>query len=127
MTSLKLSPSFRVARSCSTYCGSSQKPSGKIGTDGVDAVAVLPLEVVAVHPVLGLEVTDDRLDRAPSFHLAFDDGGGSFDLAGDKDAKPVQVVVAAIASTWMRRTSRPVFFSMSLTAGLSVWPSKGLP
>ena len=24
MTSLKLSPSFRVARSCSTYCGSSQ-------------------------------------------------------------------------------------------------------
>lgn len=47
--------------------------------------------------MLGLEVTDDRLDRAPSFHLAFDDGGGSFDLAGDKDAKPVQVVVAAIA------------------------------
>ena len=47
--------------------------------------------------MLGLEVTDDRLDRAPSFHLAFDDGGGSFDLAGDKDAKPVRVVVAAIA------------------------------
>ena len=34
---------------------------------------------------------------ARQFHLAFDDGGGSFDLAGDKDAEPVRVVVAAIA------------------------------
>jgi hypothetical protein len=44
--------------------------------DGVDAIAVLALEVVAVHPVHGFDVADDRLDRGPSFHLAFDGGGG---------------------------------------------------
>jgi hypothetical protein len=44
--------------------------------DGVDAIAVLALEVVAVHPVHGFDVVDDRLDRGPSFHLAFDGGGG---------------------------------------------------
>src|SRR5260370_25866584 len=57
----------------------------------------MPVEVFAVNPGLGVDVTDDRLDRGPPFHLAFDDGGGSFDLAGDKDAEPVRVGVAAIA------------------------------
>ena len=32
------------------------------GEDGVDAVAVPPVEVVAINLVLGLDVTDDRLD-----------------------------------------------------------------
>ena len=67
------------------------------GEDGVDAIAVLAREIVAAHPVLGLDVTDDRLDRGASSHLAFDGGGGSSDLAGDKDAEAVRVVVAAIA------------------------------
>ena len=31
------------------------------GEDGVDAVAVLPLEVVAVHPVVGLDLPDETL------------------------------------------------------------------
>src|SRR5260370_4093069 len=57
----------------------------------------MPVEVFAVNPGLGVDVTDDRLDRGPPFHLAFDDGGGSFDLAGDKNAEPVRVGVAAIA------------------------------
>jgi hypothetical protein len=34
------------------------------GEHGVDAVAFAALEVIAVHAVLGLEVTDHRLDRA---------------------------------------------------------------
>jgi len=67
------------------------------GEDGVAAVAVLPLEVIAVHPVLGLDVTDDRLDCGPSFHLAFDRGSGASHLAGDPDPEAVRVVVAAIA------------------------------
>ena len=33
------------------------------GEHGVDAVAVAPFEVIAAHPVLGLDVTNDRLDR----------------------------------------------------------------
>ncbi len=67
------------------------------GEDGVDAVAVTALEIVAVQAVVGLDVADDRLDRGASFHLAFDRGGGSPDLAGDEDAEPVRVIVTAIA------------------------------
>jgi hypothetical protein len=33
------------------------------GEHGVDAVAIAAFEVVAAHPVLGLEVANDRLDR----------------------------------------------------------------
>jgi hypothetical protein len=32
------------------------------GEDGVDTVAVLAFEVVAVHSMIGLDVTDHRLD-----------------------------------------------------------------
>ena len=36
------------------------------GEDSIAAIAVLPLEVIAAHPVLGLDVTDDRLGaRSP--------------------------------------------------------------
>ena len=34
------------------------------GEDGVDAVALGPLEIVAAHAVLGLEMADDRLDSS---------------------------------------------------------------
>jgi hypothetical protein len=71
------------------------KPGG--GEDGVDAVAVLALEVVAVHPMAGLEVADHRLDRAAALHLAFDCDGGPPDLTADPDAEAVRVVVVAIA------------------------------
>ena len=37
------------------------------GEDGVDAVAVLALEVVAVHAMVGLEVADHRLDGGAAF------------------------------------------------------------
>ena len=58
---------------------------------GVSAIAVV------AHPVLGVDVADDRLDGGASFRLAFDGGGDSSRLAGDPDAEMVRVVVAAIA------------------------------
>ena len=40
--------------------------------DGVDGITLFVGEVVAVHSVFVFEVTDDRFDRCPSPHLAFD-------------------------------------------------------
>ena len=42
------------------------------GEDGVDTVAVLAFEVVAVHSMIGLDVTDHRLDGGAALHLAFE-------------------------------------------------------
>ena len=67
------------------------------GEHGVAAVAVAALEVVATHAVLGLEVTDHRLDRGAALHLAADGLGDAADLAGDPDPESVGIVVAAIA------------------------------
>jgi hypothetical protein len=38
--------------------------------DGIDAVAVLANEEVAVHAMVGLEVADHRLDGGSALHLA---------------------------------------------------------
>jgi hypothetical protein len=38
------------------------------GEDGVDAVAVLALEVIAAHSMVGLEVADHRLDGGAALH-----------------------------------------------------------
>jgi hypothetical protein len=67
------------------------------GEDGVDTVAVPALEVVAVHAMVGLDVADRWLDGGATLHLAFEGRGGPPDLAADKDAEAVGVVVAAIA------------------------------
>src|SRR5262249_21433977 len=67
------------------------------GEHGVDAVAVAAFEVVAAHPVLGLEVANDRLDRGTAAHLAADRGSDAAHLAADPDAEFVCVVVTAIA------------------------------
>ena len=40
--------------------------------DGVDAVAVAALEVVAAQAVLGLEMADDWLDGRAALHFAAD-------------------------------------------------------
>jgi hypothetical protein len=45
--------------------------------DGIDAVSFPSLELVAVHSVFGLEMTDSGFDRGTPFHVAFDGGGGS--------------------------------------------------
>ena len=42
------------------------------GEDGVDAVAVASLEVVAAQAVLGLEMADDWLDGSAALHFAAD-------------------------------------------------------
>src|SRR5258708_7100912 len=67
------------------------------GEDGVDAVAVATLEMVAAHAVLGLEMTDDRLDRGSALHLAADGFGDVADLAADPNPELVRMIVAAIA------------------------------
>ena len=66
------------------------------GKDGVDAVSLGSLEIVAAHAVLGLEMADDRLDGSAAPHLAANRGGDPADLAGDPDPEPVRVIVAAI-------------------------------
>ena len=67
------------------------------GKHSVAAVAVAALEVVATHAVLGLEVTDNRLDRGAALHLAADGLGDAADLAGDPGPESVGIVVAAAA------------------------------
>jgi hypothetical protein len=52
---------------------------------------------VIVHPVLGLDVPNDRLDRGAAAHLAADRGGDAAHLAADSDAELLGVIVAAIA------------------------------
>jgi len=53
--------------------------------------------MIAAHPVLGLQMADDWLDRGAAFHLAADPSGDAAHLAGDPDAEFVLMVVAAIA------------------------------
>src|SRR5215469_3258896 len=66
------------------------------GKDGVDAVALGSLEIVAAQAVLGLEMADNWLYGSAAPHLAADRGGDPADLAGDPDPEPVRVIVAAI-------------------------------
>ena len=51
------------------------------GEHGIDEVAAAPFEVVAAHPVLGLDVPNDRLDRGAAMHLAADRSGDAACLA----------------------------------------------
>ena len=76
------------------------------GEDGIDPIAVLSLEIIAAHAVLGLEMADNGLDRRPSLHLALDGGGGTSDLAGDPDPELVRVVVALVALIQMDALGR---------------------
>ena len=63
----------------------------------VAAITVASFEVIAAHPVLGLEVPNDRLDRGAAAHLAADRRDDAAYLAADPDAELLSVVVAAIA------------------------------
>ena len=67
------------------------------GEHGVDAVAFSALEAIAVHAVLGLEVTDHRLDRGAALHLTADGLGDRTNLARDPDPEAVGIGVAAVA------------------------------
>jgi hypothetical protein len=67
------------------------------GEHRVDAVAVTAFEVISAHPVLGLDMPNDRLDGGAAAHLAADRGGDAAHLAADPDAELLLVVVTAIA------------------------------
>src|SRR5215831_12277737 len=67
------------------------------GEDGVAAVAVGALEVIAAHAVLGLEVADHRLDGGAAPHLAAHGLGDAAHLAGDPDLEAVGIVMATVA------------------------------
>src|ERR687898_404814 len=67
------------------------------GKDGIDAVAVSALEIVAAHPMAVLEVADHGLNGGAAAHLAEDGFGDMADLAADPDPEPVGIVVTAIA------------------------------
>lgn len=51
------------------------------GQHGIDAIAGMALEVIAVHAMLGLDVADDWLDGGAALHFALDGLGGASDLA----------------------------------------------
>lgn len=42
------------------------------GEDGIDRIAFAVGEIIAIHAVLVLDVTDDRLDGGPPLHFALD-------------------------------------------------------
>ena len=73
------------------------------GEDGIDAVALTALEMVAVRAVFGFEMADDRLDRGSAFHLAADGSGDAPHLAADPDPELVRMVAAAIAGIAVQR------------------------
>jgi len=60
-------------------------------------------------------VADDGLDSRTTLHLAPDGSRDAADLPRDPDPEPVRVVCGrgTPLSTWMRRASTPVSFSMS--------------
>jgi len=67
------------------------------GEHGIDAVAGTALQIIAAHAVLGLGVTDDRLDGGAAAHLAADRLRDAAHLAADPDPELLRVIVAAIA------------------------------
>ena len=67
------------------------------GENGVNAVAISALEIVATHPMVVLEMADYGLDGSSALHLAANDFCDAADLAANPDPEPVGIVVAAIA------------------------------
>jgi hypothetical protein len=98
------------------------------GEHGIDAVAVAAFEIIAAHPVLGLDVPNDRLDSDAATHLAADRGGDAAHLAADPDAEFLGMVMTAIAFVDVDAAGLdPVSASSSAMTGPRVWTSKGLP
>ena len=67
------------------------------GEHGIASVAVASFEVIASHPVFGLHMPNDLLNRGTTTHLAADWRGDVLHLAADPDAELLGMVVAAIA------------------------------
>src|SRR3546814_17052945 len=69
------------------------------GEDGIDGIAGGMGEVIAIHPVVGFEMTDDGLDGGSSVELALDGLGDASLLSCCVDLELVAIggVVIAIA------------------------------
>ena len=67
------------------------------GENGVNAVPISALEIIATHSMVVLEVADHGLDGSSASHLAANDFCDAADLAANPDPEPVGIVVAAIA------------------------------
>jgi hypothetical protein len=63
----------RKSRSSQRMQEQSEAVAGS-GEHGATAIAIASFEVIAAHPVLGLDVLNDRLDRGATTHLAADRG-----------------------------------------------------
>ena len=97
------------------------------GEHGIASVAVASFEVIASHPVFGLHMPNDRLNRGTTTHLAADWRGDVLHLAADPDAELLGMVVAAIAFVDVDAAGLdPGQPSPAITCA-RVWPSNGLP
>jgi hypothetical protein len=66
------------------------------GKDAIGCVALGSGEVVSGHAVLGLNVSDDRLDRRAAAQLPLDRFGDPASLAGDVVERGVVAALAAV-------------------------------
>ena len=62
------------------------------GENGVNAVAISALQIVATHPMIVLEMADHGLDGSSASHLAANDFCDAADLAANPDPEPVGIV-----------------------------------
>jgi hypothetical protein len=74
-----------------------QEQAEVVTGSGEHGVALTALEIIAVHTVTVLEMTDHRLDGRASAHLAADRLRDAAHLTRDPNAKAVWMVVAAVA------------------------------
>jgi hypothetical protein len=115
------------ARAAQASAGAAEVVAGS-GKHGVAAVAAMSFEVIAAHPVLGLDIPNDRLDRGAAPHLAADRGSDAAHLATDPDAELLRMVVAARAFVDMDAVSPDPGQRLQLGDDRpKVSPSKGLP
>ena len=97
------------------------------GEHDIDAVAVVSSEVVAAHPVLGLHVADNRLDRGEAPHLASDRRDDAAHLVADPDAELLRVIAAAIGLIDVDAAGLDPGQRLRLGDDRpKVWPSRGL-
>jgi hypothetical protein len=67
------------------------------GDNGVNVVPISAFEIVAMHPMVVLEMADHGLDSSSASHLAANGFCNAADLAANPAPEPVGIVVAAIA------------------------------
>ena len=97
MDRIKLAPGQRHTKALPATAAGARSCTRPPPQNGVDAVAVTAFQIIAAHAVLGLQMSDDRLDRRSPLHLTFESGCGPAHLARDPDLEAVRVIVPAVA------------------------------